>query len=57
MTSNQRTTSSQPTLLLDSGLPNNGMHPTPISVDVTMNLDGFEVMYAAGDAGRQAFPR
>jgi hypothetical protein len=31
--------------------PNNGMHPTRVSMDVIENSDGFEVVFAAGDAG------
>jgi len=35
-----------------TALPNNGMHPTRISVAFIENLGGFEVECAAGDAGR-----
>jgi hypothetical protein len=34
--------------------PNNGMHPTAISAALIEDLCGFEVAFAAGDAGRYA---
>ncbi len=33
---------------------NNGMHPTANSGALIVNLNGFEVVCAAGDAGRSA---
>jgi hypothetical protein len=44
------------TVIQDSRLPhrppNKGMHPTAVSVPPIVNLDGFEVKCAAGDAER-----